>query len=200
MKRSTIFSVENIDWSGFVKRLISAVHFFFLLLISSSVWSAEGRSIEDFYGEFVGHVVTNNDGKEIDRDLSVSIRPAKQEGRFLVKWATVIRKASGKLKRKVYNIKFARTHRTNIYSSAMKKNVFGGSVALDPLKGDPFVWARIKGDTLTVHALIISDDGGYQMQIYDRTLNDEGLMLNYVLKDRGNYVKKISTQLVRVAD
>ena len=161
---------------------------------------ASARTIDDFFGEFVGHVVTSEHGKELDRDLSVSIRPAKQEGRFFVKWTTVIHKANGKMKRKVYNIKFARTQRPNIYSSAMKKNVFGGAVALDPLKGDPFVWARIKGDTLTVHALIISDDGGYEMQIYDRTINKAGLMLNYLRKDRGEVVRKISTQLVRVAD
>ena len=178
---------------------------FFAVFIASvlsvfSAQAAEARSINEFYGDFVGHVVTQDKGQEVDRDLSVSIRPAKKQGRFYVKWTTVTHKANGKLKRKVYHIKFTKTHRPNVFSSAMKTNVFGGAVALDPLKGDPFVWARIKGDTLTVHALIIDDDGDYEMQIYDRTINREGLMLNYTRKDLGNAVKKISTQLVRVAD
>ncbi len=176
------------------------VYFLSLLLIAPPVWSAQSRSIEDFYGDFVGHVVTDEYGSAEDRDLSVSIRPARKDDNFQIKWTTVIHKASGKLKRKIYNIKFRPTHRPNVFSSAMKINVFGGSVPLDPLKGDPFVWARIKGDTLTVHALIISDDGSYEMQIYDRTLNKSGLWLDYTRIDRGQHVKKIETQLVRVAD
>ncbi len=174
-----------------------------MVLLCSAAMTAEAgtaHDIEEFYGDYVGHAVIEDKGSEVDRDLSVSIRPARKNGRFFIKWATVIHKANGKLKRQVYNIKFAPTQRKNIYSSAMKTNVFGGAVALDPIKGDPFVWARIKDATLTVHALIIHDDGGYEMQIYDRTINKEGLLLNYTRTSAGDDVKRIQTQLVRVAD
>jgi hypothetical protein len=123
------------------------------------------------------------------------------EGRhFSIKWTTVTHKPNGKMKRKVYNIKFSPTERANIYSSAMKTNVFGGQVALDPLKGDPFVWARLMGNTLSMHVMMITDDGGYEMQVYHRTLNEQGLYLNFSRTRDGEPMKQVETQLIRVAD
>ncbi|MCW8884268.1 MAG: hypothetical protein OQK12_03305 [Motiliproteus sp.] len=167
---------------------------------SGSGWADKHRTIEDFYGEFVGHASTANYSGERDRDMSISIRPAKQEGHFIIKWSTVVHKADGRSKRKVYQIRFASTDRHQIYSSAMKTNVFGGMEAMNPLKGDPFVWARIKGETLTVHALIITEDGDYEMQTYDRTLNKKGLWVDFSRRDRHDNIRKISTQLVKVSD
>ncbi|MEH6627406.1 MAG: hypothetical protein V7739_13250 [Motiliproteus sp.] len=168
--------------------------------LSSPLWADQHRSIKDFYGEFVGHAGTAEYSGERDRDMSVSIRPAKQSGHFNIKWTTVVHKADGRIKRKVYSIRFTPSRRHNIYSSAMKINVFGGMEAMDPLQGDPFVWARIKGDTLTVHALIISEDGDYEMQTYDRTLNAKGLWVDFTRRGRDDHIRKINTQLVRVAD
>ena len=61
----------------------------------------------------------------------------------------------------------------------MKTNVFGKSEPLDPLKGDPYVWSRLSGDTLTLYSLLIDEEGGYEVQEYDRTLTDGGLELEY---------------------
>ncbi len=168
--------------------------------LSFPVLADAQRTIKDFYGDFVGHVAMTEYSGERDRDMSVSIRPAKKKGHFLIRWTTVVHKVDGRSKRKVYSIQFAPTQRKNVYSSAMKTNVFGGMEAMDPLQGDPFVWAYIKGETLTVHALIISDDGDYEMQTYDRTLNDKGLWVDFSRRDRENNLRKINTQLVRVAD
>ncbi len=77
-------------------------------------------------------------------------------------------------KRKAYTIAFQPTQRPGVYSSAMRANVFGERVPMDPFKGDPFVWARLSGKTLSVYALIILADGGYDLQIYDRTLTPDG--------------------------
>lgn len=176
------------------------VLFYLMIVGSCSAWAGKITSIEDFYGDFVGHVATGEYSGERDRDMSVSIRPAKQSGHFTIKWTTVVHKSDGRSKRKVYNIRFSPTNRRHIYSSAMKTNVFGGMEAMDPLQGDPFVWARIKDNTLTVHALIISEDGDYEMQTYDRTLNDKGLWVDFSRRDRDDKIRKINTQLIRVAD
>ena len=48
--------------------------------------------------------------------------------------------------------------------------MFGHQVPLDPLKGDPYVWCRIVGRVLTLYSLQITDDGGYDLQIYERTV------------------------------
>ena len=80
----------------------------------------------------------------------------------------------------------------------MKTNVFGGRVALDPLKGDPYVWARITGDTLTVFALLITEDGDYEMQVYDRTLTPKGLDLVFLRTRHGKEPALIKAILTRI--
>ncbi|WP_421870107.1 hypothetical protein [Motiliproteus sp.] len=157
------------------------------------------QPLEAFFGQYIGQTSETEDGESIRRDLSVTIGPTAKQG-FFVKWTTVVEKANKKLKRKAYEIKFRRSRREGIYSSAMKTNVFGGQIALDPLKGDPFVWARIKGDTLTVHTLVITEDGGYEMQVYDRTLNEKGMLLEFHRYRSGDELRQVTAQLVRVAD
>ncbi|WP_207062753.1 hypothetical protein [Motiliproteus sp. SC1-56] len=157
---------------------------------------ADELPVAAFFGDYIGHL-TMEDG--IERDLSVSIAPADGDDRFSVKWTTVTHKADGRLKRAVYRIKFVPTDREHIYASAMKTNVFGRQVPLDPMQGDPFVWARIKGATLTVHALLITDDGGYEMQTYHRTLNDKGLVLEFIRKDSHEDIRHLQAQLTRIA-
>ena len=66
------------------------------------------------------------------RELSVHIKPASKN-RFTIDWVTFTRSASGK--RKEYSISFRPSERKNVFASAMKKNVFGKSVPLDPIKG-----------------------------------------------------------------
>jgi hypothetical protein len=166
-----------------------------LLFDSSAAW-ANHEPIERFYGHYKGHVNLLADGKEMERDLSVSIKP--QEGHsFNITWTTVTTKSSGKTKAKTYSIDFVPTHRANIYSSAMKTNVFGGRVAMDPLKGDPYVWARIAGKTLTVYALLITDAGGYEMQVYERALIERGLHLKFSRILDGKTLKFIEADLTR---
>ncbi|MEH6473309.1 MAG: hypothetical protein V7752_18915 [Halopseudomonas sp.] len=166
-----------------------------LLWLSFLTTTVQAQPIKAFYGQYIGHV---NGQAAADRDLSVTIGPSGSAG-FFVSWATVIHKSQGS-QRKEYRINFLPSRRQNIYSSAMKTNVFGAQISLDPLKGDPYVWARIKGNTLTVHSLTITSDGGYQMQIYNRTLNDQGLLLEYRRLQSGEPLRQVTAQLVKVAD
>ncbi len=138
---------------------------------------AAERSVKDFFGAYVGRSISNIGEGLSQRDLNVVIKKHKKG--FTLDWTTVTRKADGAVKSKSYSINFRATQRRGIFASAMRNNVFGGAEPLDPLKGDPYVWAGIKGDTLTVHALLITDDGGYEMQVYERTLTKDGLLLNF---------------------
>ena len=55
--------------------------------------------------------------------------------------------------------------------------MFGKQVPIDPISGkDPYYWARIRGKTLWVYNIMVNDDGGYEMQVYQRTLTDDGNM------------------------
>jgi len=159
------------------------------------IWAAD-PPLQAFFGEYIGSTAEQD---EPDRDLSVAIRPAA-DGDFQVQWTTVIHRDDGRSKRKSYQIRFTPTARARIYASAMRTNVFGGKSSLDPIQGEPLFWARIRGDTLTVNAFMITDDGGYSMQIYNRTLSPKGLQLEYIRKNSDGSEVRIDAALVRVAD
>jgi|GEM_PF-183321 len=159
---------------------------------------AQNASIEDFYGTYAGSTSYEQNGNVELRDLNVTIEPFR-EG-FTVRWATLtISSDEERLKKKAeYTINFQPSRRTGIFSSAMKINKFGKGVPLDPIKGDPYVWARLSGKTLTVHAMIITDDGGFEMQTYERTLTKQGLDLVFTRVRDGEETKAINAKLVRV--
>ncbi|MGI9303440.1 MAG: hypothetical protein ACR2RB_12145 [Gammaproteobacteria bacterium] len=165
-----------------------------MLLIAIVHGAATADQIEPFIGEYAGETISNDD--ELDkRDLGVTIE--RKDNGFTVRWTTITTKPDGRAKKKSYAIDFLPTPRGGIYSSAMKTNVFGGAEPLDPLKGDPYVWARVAGDTLSVFALIITDEGGYEMQVYDRTRTADGLQLEFSRIRDGETLKLIKGSLSR---
>lgn len=153
------------------------------------------QDIEQFIGEYVGQTTFTDEGVEYQRDLGVSISQTKQG--FKVIWNTTTHKPSGEIKTKTHDIEFVSTKRENIYSSAMRTNVFGGRTALDPMEGDPYVWARITDDTLSVYALLVTEEGGYEMQVYDRTLTPDGLDLRFSRIRDGENLRLIEARLKR---
>jgi hypothetical protein len=70
-------------------------------------------------------------------------------------------------------------------------------VQLDPMKGEPYVWGRIDGDTLSVYSLFVAEDGGYEIQQFDRTLTTGGLMLDYQSVRNGQINRTVTTFLER---
>ncbi|MDX2482257.1 MAG: hypothetical protein QNK42_01195 [Pseudodonghicola sp.] len=152
--------------------------------------------IEPFIGDYVGAAeIVDADGERIQRDMNVSIRSAK-EG-FTVDWTSTTRKPDGRFKAKSYSITFLLTDRPGIYSAGMRQNVFGHSVPLDPIKGEPFVWGRIRGDTMTIFSLFVDENGDYEMQQFDRTLADGGLILNFSDLRNGEKLRSVETFLER---
>ena len=154
------------------------------------------RPIKDFFGTYVGRSISTVEEGLSERDLAVSIKPYKDNG-YTVDWTTLIRKKDAEWSRKSYSINFGPTKRPGIYGSEMRSNMFGGAVPLDPLAGEPFFWSRIDGDTLSVYALIIREDGGYEMQVYDRTWTPKGLELKFTRFRNGEPLKLISGMLER---
>ena len=174
------------------------------ILLFATLLAAVGNAypeerIAPFIGEYRGRTISNSDTGLSERDLSVVIE-ARDKGGFVVEWTTISRgSSSGRLKKSSHKVEFITTKRPNIYSSAMKTNVFGGRQAMDPLNGDPFVWARIDGQTLILYVLVITDEGGYEIQVYDRTLIAEGMSLRFSRVRDGKVLKQINGTLERVA-
>jgi hypothetical protein len=152
--------------------------------------------IDRFVGTYSGAAEFVSDGQVEHRDMSATILPTDRG--FSVSWTSVTHKSDGRSKEKTYTIEFVPSDRDNIYGSAMKTNVFGKEVPLNPLAGEPYVWARIDGDTFTVFSLFINEVGEYELQEYHRTLVPGGLDLVFRRIRRGHPEKEISAFLKRV--
>jgi len=154
---------------------------------------------ESFYGVYAGRGVANTAGELSDRDLSVEIGPAQEGDGFTVAWTTAATSPDdGAIQRKAYRVRFIPTQRKGVYSSAMRMNMFGRPVPLDPMNGDPYVWAVIEGDTLKVYALLITDGFGYEMQVYARTLIKDGLEVTFSRVRDGERLRDVHAKLVRL--
>lgn len=146
-----------------------------ILLLAAG--SARAAGIDAFLGNYVGKAteIRSEDG-EAGRDLSVSITKGDDGRTFVIEWGTVIWKTSDRPVQQRYKITFIPSERNNIFAAAMRKDMFGKYVPLDPMKGDPYFWARIAGNTLSVYYILVTDEGGYEMQVYHRTLTEPGKM------------------------
>ena len=166
-----------------------------LLLAGPTAVTAAVTGAERFYGHFTGQAVIETEGLTSKRDLGVTIAAYKKG--FTVEWTTKRYKADGKVKESSYKVNFRRTRKAGLFKSAMRVTKFGAEEPLDPLQGDPYVWAQIEGDKLTIYSMLILDDGGYEMQTYDRRLTAEGMDLLFSRIRNGLILKAISAKLIK---
>ena len=180
-----------------VRLLLPAVRvmvFGVLSVIALSGGGAQADQIAPFVGNYVGSAdMIDEDGTHTPRDMSVSIFETRSG--FNVSWKTTTYKADGRVKNQSFSIDFRPSERADVYSAAMQRNVFGHEVPLDPMQGEPFVWGRIDGDTLTVFSLFIDESGGYELQQFDRTLAEGGLDLSFSRFRNGMRSRSVETFL-----
>ncbi len=174
----------------------AALPFALLALVLMALPLRAQAPLEAFLGDFAGSAeVETYDGQTAHRDMSVAILPG-DDGGFLLKWSTTTWR-EGRGKQKSYAIEFKATDRSGVFAAGMRRNVFGHAVPLDPMKGEPYVWARIEGETLTVFSLFVQAAGGYEMQQFDRTLASGGLKLEFKRSGTGIPTRTIPTFLER---
>lgn len=165
----------------------------FALLAMTSQARADASA---FFGTYTGSAdVMALDGTKIPRDMNVVI--SGTDDGFRVQWTSVTYRADGEAREKSYEIDFVDSDREAVFAAAQRKNVFGHVVQLDPMKGEPYVWARIDGQTLTVFSLFVGADGGYSLQQYDRTLTEGGLDLRFQVIRDGEILRAVETFLAK---
>lgn len=179
-----------------MKKFIPSLRPVCILLFTLLPTLGIAAEIDRFVGEYSGSAEYEYNGKTENRDLSATILPTDRG--FSLRWTSVSYKTDGRKKEKTYTIEFAPSDRAHIYGSAMKTNVFGKEIPLDPLAGEPYVWARIVDDTFTVFSMFINEAGEYEMQEYHRTLAEGGLDLVFRRISRGEPEKVIEAFLQRV--
>lgn len=162
-----------------------------ILVLCAQVARAD---ISDFVGSYSGSAdVEGHDGTVSKRDMSVEIAETKKG--YSVQWTSTTYKSDGRVKEKSYLIDFVPSARDDVFAAAMKKNVFGHEVQLDPMKGEPYVWSRVVGDTMTVFSMFVDADGGYEIQQFDRTLTEGGLELVFSVVADGITQRSVTTFL-----
>lgn len=176
-------------------KLCAVLAVFASILITGPGSASHSKALEPFFGDYKGQTV--DVAGQSQRQLSVSIQPEKHG--FKLDWTTIIPKEGGGESLKSYSIIFRPSRRDNIFRSLMGKNKFGNMVALDPMKGEPYFWARLQNKTLSVFALLVTADGGYEMQAYHRTLADDGLRLRFTRQREDRTLKVIEGMLKRTA-
>lgn len=162
-----------------------------------SVAVADDLPIAAFAGHFAGTGVAKDKISETFddtlRNIDVIITP-DGDG-FALSWATVLRKDGD-----AGETDIKQNHHALFFEATEHASVFQSGVEIDPLAGWPFVWARIEDRTLTIHSLLVHEDGSYEMQTYDRTLTDAGLELYFTRFRDGRLVRSVSGTLNRIED
>ena len=171
-------------------------HLFIFLVLLLLPGLALASGIERFAGSYEGTADFEYQGEIQRRDMRTRIEPTKKG--FILSWTSASYKSDGRIKEKTYTIEFVPSARPMIYKSAMKSNLFGKAIPLDPLQGEPFVWARLDGDVFSVYSLFINEVGEYEIQEFHRTLVEEGLSLRFLRVHNGTPEKEINTLLTRV--
>ncbi len=144
-------------------------------------------AIERFFGDYVGSGVAERDGAATtqQRDMDVSLESYKDKG-FTLKWITVVRGNDGErtgddIRRREIEESFLPSESNpNLFILAPRGGLFTKAELPNPLEGDPMRWATIDGDTLSVYSLGINGDGRSEMQIYHRTLTDNGMDVSFL--------------------
>ena len=166
---------------------------------SSEDVNTTNELLSDFYGTYVGAAESVVGGELSERELSVVIEPWEGKG-FTIDWTTQIYRANGKNKLTDLSINFYPSSRPGIFTSASRTDIFGRPVHYELIDEDaaPHIWAGVQANTLTVSALYILDDGGYQLHVYERSIIDEGLLLQFERLNNGEKVAEVSAALARV--
>lgn len=177
-------------------RIATTISLLLIPIFLFSTGSSFAKSdFKKFFGHYVGATMSDTSDSTKTRSSDVVIKPY-QEG-FNVTWNTVSYRSKDNVKKSTFSINFRPSKQTDVYGSAMSKDVFGNEKPLDPLNGDPYVWAFINGDTITVNSLLVSENGGYEIQTYHRTLVDGGMDLVFSRVQNGKIMKQFRGHMKR---
>jgi hypothetical protein len=160
-----------------------------------AAWAAD-VAIAAIYGRWQGTAMSESElsvyFQLTSRDLDVLIAP---EGKgFYINWTTIQRQRGDVAKPRAVNKSTKMS-----FVPTDKPNVWRATGASDPLVG-PYAWARLKDNTLTVHSLEVQPDGGFELQVYARTLADTGMTLAFSRSKNGERIRTAKGRLIKVAD
>jgi hypothetical protein len=127
-----------------------------------------------------------------ERQSRVIITP-KGNGGFELQWSTLFvdNENTGVMKVK---------DSTTIDFDQAAAGVYTGTEQNALFSGKPIYWARINGNTLFVQALIVQEDGTYDLTHYARTVEGDTMRLEFSRFKDGDEARRVQGDLVRTAN
>jgi hypothetical protein len=157
------------------------------VVLAASPTSGQETLPESFHGDWQGKELTVAEGSaDLDvtaKDLSVRIEP--DDSGFRMSWTALSRnRADGALARDPLEARFEPGERPGVFvfdseESSLLLGLFGDPSTSNPLEGEPLLWARLNGKTLSVYGLTVNADGGFDLYQHVRTLRDAGMTARY---------------------
>lgn len=150
--------------------------------------------IAAFFGRFSGSGLAAGEDADYlgvtQRDIDVEI--AASGNGFRASWTTVLRQGGApgnpNIRRRATALNFVPMDRPGQYRA-----VESGSL----LSGQPVSWARIRGQTLYIYELNLTEDGRWDVQTYARTLSGAGMQLQYTRLVDGERMRIVRGRLVK---
>ena len=131
-------------------------------LSMSTTAQAADRKIDEFYGRWLGTgEATQGQAKTQSRDAEVIIEKAADG--FKISWTTMSSDVTSPTKSKVKAAELT-------FKPGAKPGFFIDLKSGNALDGKKTTWARLSGDTLIINQLVVTDDGHWDVSVYERTL------------------------------
>ncbi len=150
------------------------------LLLAAAVAPAQAqvaRSLADFAGTWQGGSLTDGaDAQQLGLtvgDFDATITP--QGDGFTIAWPRLRRGSEAA------NAGIERQAATLTFRGAGRPNVFAARESGNPMEGRTLSWARLHGATLSLYQLTLGEHGGFELTGTDRTLDADGLAVEFRL-------------------
>ncbi|MGI9433324.1 MAG: hypothetical protein ACR2Q4_00570 [Geminicoccaceae bacterium] len=191
---TTVFS--SLGSSAMIGALLSIV------MLLGTAPSVQAEDLSRFVGSYVGRAIVEHleSGQEKIRDIDIVVAPYGSEG-LRIDWITVGlvdgRRDVPGVKRWSQTALFEPSEDRNFMVEVGESSLFEERGDMEVVKGDPVRWARIDDDTLHACSFVVLEDGRYELQIYRRTLTEEGIDIHFERVVDGTVVRRVSGSTVR---
>lgn len=145
------------------------------LLAASNPAHAAGEDIGHFAGTYIGEYVSEPAASVRPDDLHLRVRIHRKG--FMLDWQSLAKPEESP--KHHYNVSFVPTSRTNVYIAAMRCDMFGNLRPLDPMQGEPFMWAAVEGNRISLYVMEIDARGAHDLRIYRYRLEGERMTLTF---------------------
>ena len=177
----TLWPLGSSSVSAVARPLLLAVSLYWIPSLESA---AEASDLRQFLGIYVGEAIVEDltTGKSYERHLDIEVTPYHQDG-LRIDWVTVelvngMRDQPG-VKRWSQEARFKPSESKGFLVEVGENDVFRERQAMVPIEGDPVRWTRIDDNSLHTSSFVVTEDGRYELQLYQRILTDIGMDIQF---------------------